>query len=166
MHTGLNEWGVRLATLPGFEPPPDGWQAVQRARRERLSRASRRWPLALAAGVFAAAAALAWQLWSPQGELKPDVGGLPFVLASVEVRAENARLEWLLATLPEQRAMRGSTAYTVAELEDKLAEVDDHLSRVALEPNAPERAERLWQERVSLMNSLVQVRYADVVSTY
>ncbi len=82
------------------------------------------------------------------------------------MRAENDRLEWLLATLPERHAMRGSTAFTVAELEDRLALLDDRLSLVSLEPNAPERAERLWQERVEVMHSLVRVRYADAVGTY
>jgi hypothetical protein len=62
--------------------------------------------------------------------------------------------------------MRGSTAYTVAELEDRLAFLDDRLSRVNLEPNAPERVEALWRERVGVMTSLVQVRYADAIGTY
>jgi hypothetical protein len=62
--------------------------------------------------------------------------------------------------------MRGSTAFTVAELEDRIALLDDRLSRVTLEPNAPERAERLWQERVEVMHSLVQVRYADAIGNY
>ena len=57
---------------------------------------------------------------------------------AAEVRAENERLESILAQLPERNAMRGSTAFTVAELEDRLALLDDRLSRVALEPNAPE----------------------------
>jgi hypothetical protein len=82
------------------------------------------------------------------------------------MRAENERLERLLARLPERRAMRGSTAFTVAQLEDRLALVDDRLSRVALEPNAPEHAETLWRERVRVMNTLVQVRYADAVGTW
>ena len=85
---------------------------------------------------------------------------------AADMRAENERLERILAVLPERHAMRGSTAFTVAELEDRLALVDDRLSRIALEPNAPERAERLWRERVGVMNSLVQVRYADAVGTY
>jgi hypothetical protein len=62
--------------------------------------------------------------------------------------------------------MRGSTAFTVAELEDRLVLLDDRLSRVALEPNAPERSEQLWRERVDVMQSLVQVRYADAVGSY
>jgi hypothetical protein len=82
------------------------------------------------------------------------------------MRAENERLERILEAPPASHAMRGSTAFTVAELEDRLALVDDRLSRVALEPNAPERAEELWRVRVGVMNSLVQVRYADAVGTY
>ena len=47
-----------------------------------------------------------------------------------------------------------------------VASLDERLSRVALEPNAPERAERLWRERVDVMHTLVQVRYADAIGTY
>ena len=166
MHTGLNEWSARLAELPAYDAPAGGWEAVLAAYRARQSRTFRRWPLALAAAVLVATGGLAWQLQRSQRELELPPGALPYALASEPVRAENARLEWLLASLPEQRAMRGSTAYTVAELEDLLALVDDHLSRVTLEPNAPERAERLWQQRVNLMNSLVQVRYADAAGSF
>ena len=52
------------------------------------------------------------------------------------------------------------------ELEDRLAMLDDRLTRVTLEPNAPERSERLWRERAEVMNSLVQVRYADAIGAY
>lgn len=168
MHAGLNEWSARLAALADFEPPAAGWAGVLAARRQRDSRQTMRWPAALAAVVLAAAAGLGWWLQSTQRELAaasaPAVRAV--ALASDGVRAENARLEWVLATLPERNAMRGSTAFTVAEIEDRLALLDDRLSRVTLEPNAPERAERLWRERVDLMNSLVQVRYADAVGTY
>ena len=166
MHTDLNEWSARLAALPGFEPPADGWATVIAARRRREARESRRWPAALAATVLAAVAGLAWQLQSTQRVL---VSAEPVPRGSAAyaydaVRAQNAKLEALLASLPEARVMRGSTAFTVSQLEDRLAFVDDRLSRITLEPNAPEHAERLWRERVELMNSLVQVRYADVAS--
>ena len=171
MHTGLSEWSARLADLPDFDPPPGGWEAVKSARRQRAAGESRRWPIAVAALVFAAAllatvAGLAWQLQMTQRELAATdpAAFAAEVIASNAVRAENARLEVLLAALPETRVMRGSTAFTVSQLEDRLAFVDDRLSRITLEPNAPERAERLWRERVELMNSLVQVRYADVAS--
>ncbi len=167
MHTGLSEWSARLAALPEFEPPPDGWEAIQAARglREEAGE-SRRWPIAIAACVLSAVAGLAWQLQSTQGELRygNSLAADPAIGAGDAVRAENARLEALLSSLPEMRVIRGSTAFTVSQLEDRLAFVDDRLSRITLEPNAPEHAERLWRERVELMNSLVQVRYADVAS--
>lgn len=168
MHAGMNEWGRRLAALADFEPPADGWKAVLATRRQRESRRTLRWPAALAAAVLAAALGLGWWLQSAQRELANAALPAPtaYALASDVIRAENERLEWMLATLPERHAMRGSTAFTLAELEDRLALLDDRLSRVTLEPNAPERAERLWRERVGLMNTLVQVRYADAAGTY
>ncbi|MBX3702962.1 MAG: hypothetical protein KF822_04245 [Steroidobacteraceae bacterium] len=166
MHTGMNEWSARLAALPQFAPPAAGWQAVLAARRRRDGAFAARLPLALAAAVLAVAVGLGWWLQSAQRELAL-ASGIPAALpVSAAVRAENERLEWLLASLPEPRAMRGSTAFTLAEIEDRLAFVDDRLSRVMLEPNAPERAEQLWRERVGLMNSLVQVRYTDAAITY
>ncbi|MGH8252335.1 MAG: hypothetical protein ACREVI_16860 [Steroidobacteraceae bacterium] len=169
MQPRMNHWAWRLSAFAAFDPPAGGWAAVTEARRRRDSRQVLRWPAALAAVVLSAAAGLGWWLQSAQNEIAA-VAELPaprdVLLPSERVRAENARLEWLLATLPERHAMRGSTAFTVAELEDRLAQLDDRLSVVVLEPNAPERAERLWQERVNLMHSLVQVRYADAVGTY
>ena len=171
MHTGLSEWSARLSKLPEFDPPPDGWEAALAARRQRESGDSRRWPVAVAAMVFATVgvafvAGLAWQLQMTQRELIQADPSAPDMeaVASDAVRVESARLESLLAAMPEMRVMRGSTAFTVSQLEDRLAFVDDRLSRITLEPNAPEHAERLWRERVELMNSLVQVRYADVAS--
>ncbi len=167
MHADMNDWSARLAALGGFEPPAAGWQAVIAARDRRDARVSLRRPSILAAAVLAAVAGLGWRMQSteraPATAWAPHPAGAAVVVA--DVRAENERLEWLLAALPERHAMRGSTAFTVVELEDRLAYLDDRLSRVALEPNAPERAEQLWRERVDLMHSLVQVRYADTVGT-
>lgn len=166
MHPGMNEWSTRLSALPECAPPAAGWQGVLAARRRRQGSIAARWPLALAAALLAVAVGLGWWLQSTQRDLALMAGATAALPVSDAVRAENERLEWLLATLPEPRAMRGSTAFTVAEIEDRLAFVDDRLSRVMLEPNAPERAEQLWRERVGLMNSLVQVRYTDAAVTY
>jgi hypothetical protein len=166
MHTRLSEWSARLAALPDFEPPEAAWQAIQAACRSRDSNARLRWPLALAATLLAAVAGMPFLL-QPAQHQPVSLSGLtsdPASPATEAIQAQNARLESLLATLPERRAMRGSTAFTVSQLEDRLALVDDRLSRIAMEPNAPEFSERLWRERVELMNSLVQVRYADAAS--
>ena len=168
MRAGMNDFGGRLAALPEFEAPAGGWPRVLAAHERHELRMDRRWPLALAASVLAVAAGLGFWLQSAQRALSADAGaGLPpDVLPAGDMRAENERLERILAALPERHAMRGSTAYTVAELEDRLAFLDDRLSRVNLEPNAPERVEALWRERVGVMTSLVQVRYADAIGTY
>lgn len=162
MHADLKNWDGRLAALADFEAPPGAWQAVLAARDAREARIDRRWPLALAASVLVATAGLAFWLQSAQRALVAGVTPVP-VVAVESARAESERLERILAQLPERRSMRGSTAFTVAELEDRLALVDDRLSQVTLEPNAPERSERLWRERVDVLYSLVQVRYSDAV---
>ncbi len=168
MHADMNEWSGRLGALSEFEPPAAGWRTVLSARDEREARHNGRLPALLAAGVLAAAAGLGFWLQSTQRTLvsAADAVERSEVPVAAAMRAENDRLEWLLATLPERYAMRGSTAFTLAELEDRLAMLDDRLSRVTLEPNAPERAEKLWQERVDVMHSLVRVRYADAVDTH
>ncbi len=158
-----------MSSLADFEPPAAGWTGVVAARASREARLDFGLPVALAAIVLAATTGIA--LLVAVGAQRDDGHATPSrrrrnSRSAADMRAENERLERILAVLPERHAMRGSTAFTVAELEDRLALVDDRLSRVTLEPNAPERAEQLWRERVGVMNSLVQVRYADAVGTY
>ena len=168
MHADVNDLEGRLSRLAGFEPPAAGWAGVVAARAGRNARLDFAIPVALAAVVLAVAAGLGIWLQSAQRALAglPAVGAAARVAVAADMRAENERLERILAALPERHALRGSTAFTVAELEDRLALVYDRLSRIVLEPNAPERAEELWRERVSVMTSLVQVRYADAVGTF
>jgi hypothetical protein len=177
VHTDLNTVEGRLSALGGFDPPAAGWAGVEAARRRRESRIGAGMPAALAALLLASVATLAaWHQAARRASADAAVAEAATVEASAveaariaiaaEARAENVRLESILAALPERHAMRGSTAFTVAELEDRLVLLDDRLSRVALEPNAPERSERLWRERVDVMQSLVQVRYADAVGSY
>ena len=166
MRPDLSEWSGRLSSLAEFEPPVAGWRAVVAARASRETRLDFGVPAAFAAIILATTTGLALWLQSARSALTADPPAVADAAVAADMRAENERLERILAVLPERHAMRGSTAFTVAELEDRLALVDDRLSRIALEPNAPERAEQLWRERVGVMNSLVQVRYADVVGTH
>ncbi len=168
MRPDLSEWSGRLSSLADFNAPATGWTGVIAARANREVRLDFGLPVALAAIVLATTTGIALWLQSARSAMTamPSVVAVAGVAVAADMRAENERLEKILAVLPERHAMRGSTAFTVAELEDRLALVDDRLSRIALEPNAPERAEQLWRERIGVMNSLVQVRYADVVGTY
>jgi len=166
MRADLSPLGGRLSSLADFAPPPAGWSGVVAARAGREARRDFGLPVAFAAIFLAITAGIAYWLQSAQATMSvapPAVASRAAVAA--DMRAENQRLERILAALPERHAMRGRTAFTVAELEDRLALVDDRLSLVVLEPNAPERAEVLWRERVGVMNSLVLVRYADAVGT-
>jgi hypothetical protein len=169
LHTELKDLGERLSGLAGFEPPATGWAGVVAARAAREARLEIGIPVAVAAVVLAITAGLGVWLQSAKralADLPAAAGVAAPISVAADMRAENERLERILAALPERHVLRGSTAFTVAELEDRLALVDDRLSRIVLEPNAPERAEDLWRERVGVMNSLVQVRYADAVGDF
>jgi len=151
-----------LAALPGFTPPPVAWSSIH-ARAATVATPPR-WAMpAAAASVLVAVAVVGLLAGQPQPAVTSATapGGAP-VNALV---AESARLEALLSQLPETRTTRLGTAYTVAAIEDRLALVDDRITAVTLEPYAPEVAEDLWRERVTLMNSLVQVQYARALAT-
>ncbi len=165
MHDTMNDLPARLRALPGFAPPQEGWTAVLAARVRRPVATGHRWPVALAAALAVGAFGLAWLAsHDPAMAPRPDFIESRSPPAWDSLQAQNERLEQLLLELPERSAMRGRTALTVATLEDHLALVDERLTLTRLSPAAPEQAERLWRERVELMNSLVQVRYADVAS--
>jgi|GEM_PF-2293993 len=156
----------RLGGLPGWHAGTGGLEQAESRLRERLARRrSARWTprraLPLAAGVLALVAAAIVVAGRPPRDAASAADWVP----DRALVAENARLEALLAVLPESRRTRLSSAYTVAALEQRLAWVDDRLTAVTLEPHAPEVEESLWKERVTLMNSLVQVEYARTLAS-
>lgn len=157
-----------LAALPDFAAPPIAWSRI-RERTARPQTVSRRTAPMAAAASLLAALAIAWLLVAPPATetTAPDSSATwPYGRPPVSgLMAENARLEALLSQLPELHTTRLGTAYTVAAIEDRLALVDDRITTVAFEPHAPEVAEELWRERVTLMNSLVQVQYARALAT-
>lgn len=156
----------RLGDLPGWHAVPDGLARAEARLRERRAGRGRAastpvYALPLAACLLVLfAAAVLFASRSP-----PDAVPTGDWIPDRALVAENARLEALLAALPESRRARMSSTYTVAALEQRLAWVDDRLTTVALEPHAPELEESLWKERVTLMNSLVQVQYARTLAS-
>lgn len=176
MNTGL---GVRerdllerlLHNLPDSPPPRAVWERIAvQAEAEGLfaKRRALQGPW-LAAGVGLAAALLVAVLWLPS--LLPADGDGPFPTepalddggpgASLSaLRVRSAMLERNLRALPAApRVMRAGTAATIGELEDRIAAIDHALSGPEGTLTA-EETERYWRERVRLMDSLVQVRYA------
>ena len=162
-----------LAELPETMPPRIVWQRVreQAAAEGLLQRPVAQRPSTWYAGVgFAAAVVLAVIVVPKMGETPlPDVSTVPQVATQsspVELNAvqalmaESRQLESDLRSLPEEpRVMRAATAATLSELEDRIAAIDYQLNDSGVQMS-PEEKELFWRERVRLMKSLVQLRYA------
>jgi hypothetical protein len=75
-------------------------------------------------------------------------------------------IESWLATLPrEPVVVRVGTRAAVTGLEDRIAQVDDLMTSVRIDGMRPDRLAALQQERLRLVGSLAQVRYAEVVAS-
>jgi hypothetical protein len=61
--------------------------------------------------------------------------------------------------------MSGSTAMTIAGLEDRIGMIDAQLTYSTARGVAQPEREALWGERVELMNALVHVRFAQAEPT-
>jgi hypothetical protein len=61
--------------------------------------------------------------------------------------------------------VRVGTRAAVAGLEDRIAQVDDLMTSVRIDGMRPDRLAALQQERLRLVGSLAQVRYAEVVAS-
>ncbi len=171
-----------LRRLPQYPPPGGAWPAIrQRAEREGLVKPPRRRRLArdlewLAVGAVAATVVVGVMMTalldlpfsgtSPGGDPVPaDEAGFAATPAENEaslgsLMARSRLLEQALRAAPETpRVMRASTAGTIATLEDRIAMIDQQLS-FPQRPLTEAESTALWRERVRLMDSLVQLRYA------
>lgn len=166
-----------LRALPQGTPPRGAWQAIRRrAAAEGLIERPRRGRLRrdlewLAGGALAATVVftlLDLSVFGPgTGEVAPPADESRFAATPAENSAslgslmERSRmLERALREAPETpRVMRASTAGTIATLEDRIAMIDQQLSYPE-RPLSEEEVRILWRERVQLMDSLVQLRYA------
>jgi|SRR5688572_10858604 hypothetical protein len=159
---------LKLGELPELAPPPGVWERVLEEHGERSAarRFRNRAAAAVAVGVAAGIAAfIAVEKSQPPVQLAAPGAVVTLVPLSsapyVPLAEESARLERLLAELPAPpRVMVGSTAGTIAGLEDRIALVDAQLSYAAARDLEPSYREALWGERVELMNALVYVRFA------
>lgn len=177
MNSGLavaeRDWLLgELHALPDTPPPREVWQriAAQAAAEgllhppQRPSR--RRWLLGagLAAAVLLAALRLPTLM---PGDV--DDGAFPTEPAYVENQTKAALaalmvrsqiLESNLRALPAKPSvMRMGTAATIDELEGRIAVIDRALNEPAT-GQSTEQTEQYWRERVRLMDSLLQLRYA------
>ncbi len=84
----------------------------------------------------------------------------PEVTALQALMVQSQQLESDLRALPEEPSvMRASTVATLSDIEDAIAAIDFQLNESGVQMT-PEERELFWRERVRLMKSLVQLRYA------
>jgi len=84
-----------------------------------------------------------------------------------ELVAQSRQLDALLQQLPERpRIERVSTAATIDTIEQRIQWLDFQLSDAPDSGLNEAQTQRLWRERVELMDSLVKVRYAEGGTTF
>lgn len=152
----------RLCHLPQVEPPAGVWNRVTRAGMSSMrTEASYTWfypAVGFAASALLVVSAIVWFSRTPSIGVQPTVPSDPMI---TELMQESQRLESTLRELPFRPALTDArTARTIAALEDQLALIDHGLSYGGELTLTRTQHEKLWQERVDLMNSLVSVRYA------
>ena len=161
-----------LRGLPDTMPPRAVWQRLrEQAEAEGLFRRSRRGNRSLwlkGAGVAAAALLAAVMIPGLMNIPETDFPVVPQTvpsntteLSSLQtLMVQSRQLEKDLRALPEEpRVVRAGTVATISGLQDRIAAID-------YQPNdpevrmTPEDRELFWRERVRLMKSLLQLRYA------
>jgi hypothetical protein len=163
----------RLRALPELQPPGGLWRTVAVNAVKKPVRT--RWRWAVAAGC-AASFLLGMTLvlrFGPGNDPGPQPGTTTDLIAATPAPASSVngattgelldasrQLEAALRAMPAApRLTRASTAVTIADLQDRLFEIDAQLSAQQLDPT---KERTLWEQRVNLMDTLMQVRYAQL----
>ena len=168
---GLETMRRRFAALSAVNAPADGWTRV-RARIDVAQRPAvprRGGSMVAIAASCAMLGVLAGMLLreggrgAPELTAQPAAGVLPQTLDSIEELRDRSRvLEEVLAALPARPAVeRAGTAVPIDALQAQVQWVDHQLSVSGAAHAAPDLRERLWRERVEIMNTLVQLRYVE-----
>lgn len=191
MNAHAHACGDRLRKLPPEVSPPYNWQEFQRRSEQRLRagaaapvgghRLDWRYMAAAAALLLIVCGTAVWgrlvrgaydgegvsgvsALQSAALQKRPEIRPAASGFESVAALRSRAIDSWL-ATLPrEPVVVHVGTRAAVAQLEDRIAQVDDLLTSVRVDGMRPDSLAALQQERVRLVGSLAQVRYAEVVA--
>jgi len=161
----------RLAALPAVDAPTDGWARLQ-ARIDAIPRTAtprRRGGVAAIAASCAMLGVLAGVLLRETGPGMPALVAAPEAVVpppsvdSIEELRDRSRvLEEVLAAMPARPAVeRAGTAVPIDTLQAQVQWVDHQLSVSGAAHAPPDLRERLWRERVEIMNTLVQLRYVE-----
>jgi hypothetical protein len=163
----------RLRALPDVVASGrDGWAQVERRIAARADAPRRRVRIGLLAAAASVAslgvlAGLRLQDRAPVGsgafaDLDARVTAAAPQVSIAELQRQSLQLETLLASLPERPAVeRAATALPIETLEAQVQWVDHRLSEFEATSSSEAEAERLWRDRIEIMNSLLQLRYVE-----
>ncbi len=150
----LREVRARLAELPEEAPERDLWPSLRAA--VSAQRSYRRW---VRAGWAAAAVAAVFTI------VIGVRGGLEAWHESQLARrtralvSESQRLEKTLRSAEaDGHVVNAGTAYTISEIQDRIALIDMEINRAGSATVASNDVLKLWQERVRLLDALVNVQ--------
>lgn len=153
----LHQRVAALKALPSLRSPRDRWSVVRDEVLAERARTRRRF-----GGWLTAAAAASVALAIGLGGLVTPAAQEPDPLA--ELVSEAQMLERALRTMrPETRVLTGRIAAAVAALEDRLELLDVRFRQARVQRLSREKVIVLWQERVGLMDALVNVHARPVI---
>ena len=149
----LHQRTARLRALPPLAPATDEFPAVHQritVARQRRDRAAA--SIGLAAAATLVLTLIGRDLVHPR---RLDAEQMLQNEVSQSQRLEQELRRWN----PAERVIDGYTAIVVIQLENKIAELDAQLAAAANSKHAApiENEIKLWQQRVGLMNALVEV---------
>jgi hypothetical protein len=157
----LHQRTARLRALPILVPAGNEFPAVQ--QRMAVERRQRHWRAAATFGLTAAAAlvltVIGRDLVHPT---RLDAEQQLQTAMSKSAQLEQRLREWN----SDQRVIDGQTAIVVIQLENRIADLDARLQVAAKHLRSAPTAEelKLWQQRVGLMNALVDVHLTNASS--
>jgi hypothetical protein len=152
-----------LRSLPQEMRQPYDWIEFRGRARARTTAAAHRRTIhrayaAIAAALFLLVVGLA--AWMRGRETSMSYGVEPPPIVEARVDAEE---RWLASLPSEPVVVHVGTRAAVAGLEDRIAQLDDVLSEARVEGTQPAKLAPLEEQRARLVNSLVQVRYAETL---
>lgn len=177
MHSELEHREVtrRLRELPEDAARPYDWHEFRRRAQAAPAAAARVADLRALAGVIVIALAVvatAIRFGAGSHPPHPPVAAVTADKEAPAAGGEASRTEpeasaaqqWLEKLPREPALVHVGTRAAVETLEDHIAQVDDLLTTERAGSAPAERLEALQRERVQLVNSLVQVRYAETLA--
>jgi hypothetical protein len=163
----LRTVSARLQALAQLDAPDAAWLNI-RNRLQQRSRGTSKAVTAIAAAIAAAVmlgALVRDDTPSPQLAFDSSARMVPINdTESTQISSLVARsreLDAALTELPQRpQVERASTSATIDTLEHRIQWLDFNISYAATDALNDEQSARLWSERVTLMDSLLKVRYA------